>query len=328
MPTPIMVRGDVETPGNLSPGTSSNEDVSFQALLAVAESIGSCRELEELFRRLASDLRRVVSFDFLGLVLHDPEHGVAKAHILETAEMVLAPRADIAIADTPAGLVIETQQPVLVADTAAETRWPRLMTELRQRGVASFCSLPLTTARRRLGTLAFGRHEHNACTATNVAFLAEVAKLVAVAVENVLNFDDSQVIQRELSAERDHLRLLLEVTNALVSNLDLPDLIAAVSSSFQGAIPHEFTALDLFEDGQLVNRAAAFKSKEGNPYVGRRLSTEGSPSGRAFSSRRTQVFGEDELLTRFPDVTQAIREEGVRSLCCVPLVVGDRCSAR
>jgi formate hydrogenlyase transcriptional activator len=221
-------------------------------------------------------------------------------------------------------LVIETQQPVLVADTAAETRWPRLMTELRQRGVASFCSLPLTTARRRLGTLAFGRHEDTACTATNVAFLAEVAKLVAVAVENVLNFDDSQVIQRELSAERDHLRLLLEVTNALVSNLDLPDLIGAVSSSLQGAIPHEFTALDLFEDGQLVNRAAAFKSKDGNPYVGKRLSIEGSPSGRALSSRRTQVFGEDELLTRFPEVTEAIREEGVRSLCCVPLVVGDR----
>jgi formate hydrogenlyase transcriptional activator len=325
MPTPMMepIRGDVERLGDSSPGMSSN-DISFRALLAVAESIGSCRELEELFRHLARDLRRVVTFDFLGLVLHDSERGVAKAHVLETSDMVLAPRPDIAIDETPAALVIETQQPVLVADTAAETRWPRLMTELRQRGVVSFCSLPLTTARRRLGTLAFGRHEDTTCAATNVAFLAEIAKLVAVAVENVLNFDDSQAIQRELSAERDHLRLLLEVTNALVSNLDLPDLIAAVSSSLQGAIPHEFTALDLFEDGRLVNRAAAFKSKHGNPYVGKRLSIEGSPSGRAFSSRRTQVFGEDELLTRFPEVTEAIREEGVRSLCCVPLVVGDR----
>src|ERR1700757_4319699 len=62
---------------------------------------------------------------------------------------------------------------------------------------------------------------------------------------------DSKATQLELSAERDRLRLLLEVTNALVSKLDLPDLIAAVSSSLQRAIPHEFTSLDLPDDGDL-----------------------------------------------------------------------------
>jgi len=204
--------------------------------------------------------------------------------------------------------VIETQQPVVVADTAAETRWPRLMAEIRRQGIASFCCVPLTTARRGLGTLGFGLRSHIAYRAGDVAFMGQVAKLVAVAVENALNFDDAQAMQGELSAERDHQRLLLEVTNALVSKLDLLELITAISSSLQRAIPHELISLDLPDNGDLVVRSVAFKTIDGKAQEGRRLSIDGSPPGRAFATRRTQVFGEEELLTRFPEVTEAVRE--------------------
>src|SRR4029077_977863 len=189
----------------------------LESLLSVAESITACRDLEELFRRLVGQLQSVVSFDFLGLVLYEPELGVTRTRVLETASMVLTPRPDRPIEETPAGWVIESQQPLIVADTASEVRWPGVMADIRQQGIVSFCSLPLTTARRRLGTLAFGRHEHVNYTAADVAFIGDVAKLVAVAVENALNFDDAQALQRQLSSERDHLRLLLDVTNALVS---------------------------------------------------------------------------------------------------------------
>src|SRR5439155_1039555 len=82
-----------------------------------------------------------------------------------------------------------------------------------------------TTARRRIGALGFGSRAPVAYTAADVTFLGEVAKLVAVAVDNALNFDEAQATQRQLSTERDHLRLLLEVTNAMVANLDLPGLV-------------------------------------------------------------------------------------------------------
>src|SRR5437899_7811735 len=121
------------------------------------------------------------------------------------------------------------------------------MTRIRQESVATFCILPLTTARRRVGVLAFARLEHVTYTAADVAFLGDVAKLVAVSIENALNFDDAQAAQHQLAAERDHLRLLLDVTNALVSNLDLSGLLPVVSSLLQRVIPHEFTALALHE---------------------------------------------------------------------------------
>ena len=301
-------------------------DARFQSLLSVAESITSCRELEELFRRLVGQLQDLVGFDFLGLVVYEPERGIARTRVLETSSMVLAHRPERAIEETPAGWVIESQRPLIVPDTRAETRWPGVIAELRQHGIASFCSLPLTTARRRLGTLAFGRYERATYAADDVEFMSEVAKLVAVAVENALNFDDAQDLQRQLASERDHLRLLLDVTNALASNLDLSGLIGAVSSSLQRAIPHEFTCLALREEegDDLVLRAGAFKSGPRDCREGKRIPITNSPFGKAFTSGRTLVFQDEELRTRFLGADHPLCVAGIHSLCCVPLMVGDR----
>src|SRR5437667_6118204 len=251
----------METAGAARDGSTGSSSLAgrFQALLAVAESITSCRDPEELFRGLARHLQRVVRFDRLGLVLLQPERGVTSARVLETSGTGFKTLPEYPVHGNHSGWVIETQQPLIVPDTVAETRWPRAMAELQQHGIVSFCSLPLTTARRRIGALGFGSREPVTYTAADVDFLGEVAKLVAVAVDNALNFDDAQAPQRQLSIERDHLRLLLEITNAMVANLDLPGLVDAISSSLERAIPHEFTALALYDkdSGELVVHGAA-----------------------------------------------------------------------
>ena len=172
-----------DSTGHLSPER-------FQALLAVAESITSCRDPEELFGRLARQLQRVVRFDCLGLVLVQPERGVTTVRILETTGTGFTTLPEYPVDGSPSGWVIETQQPLIVSNTAAETRWPRAMAELRDRGIVSFCSLPLTTAApadRRLGL-----REPQAGRRTRLTTSTswrEVAKLVAVAIDNALNFD-------------------------------------------------------------------------------------------------------------------------------------------
>src|SRR5437867_8805563 len=203
------------SPADLSAGALSLVE-RFQTLLAIAGSVTSCRDPEELFRLLARQLQRVVRFDRLGLVLLQPERGVTSARVLETTGLRFTTLPEYPVHGNHSGWVIETQQPLIVPDTADETRWPCAMAELHQHGIVSFCSLPLTTARRRIGALGFGSREPVTYTAAEVDFLGEVAKLVAVAVDNALNFDAAQAAQRQLSTERDHLRLLLEVTNAMV----------------------------------------------------------------------------------------------------------------
>src|SRR5258705_9869992 len=106
----------------------------FQALLSVAESISSCRAPEELFGRLAAELQRVVRFDFVGASFYDHERGVVRRARLETGSTALVPGEEMVAKETPHGIVIESQQPLIVPDTSAETRWPEMMTMIRNEG--------------------------------------------------------------------------------------------------------------------------------------------------------------------------------------------------
>ena len=195
---------------NLPSSVAGSADVAtlaerFQALVSVAESINSCRDPEELFRRLAAELQRVVSFDRIGLLLYEAETNVIRLQVLETSAMVYGPRPDINYSDSPGRWVIETQQPLIIEDIATETRWPNVMAEMRREGRASICILPLTTARTRVGAIALGRHDRATYTKNDVEFMGEVAKLVALAVENATAFESIARLKDKLAGERLYL---------------------------------------------------------------------------------------------------------------------------
>ena len=65
--------------------------------------------------------------------------------------------------------------------------------------------LPLTTARRRLGTLVFASRQPAAYEAADAGFLQLVANQVAVAVENALAFQEIEAALREIQALKDKL---------------------------------------------------------------------------------------------------------------------------
>ena len=99
----------------------------------------------------------------------------------------------------------QTQQPLIISNLAEDQRWPRLQERARPYGVQSFCWLPLTTARRRLGTLVFACKQPSAYDAADVGFLQLVANQVAVAVENALAFQEIEAAFREIEALKDKL---------------------------------------------------------------------------------------------------------------------------
>ena len=134
----------------------------YQTLLAISEAIVSHRDLSSLFHELADQLRRVARFDYLSLVLHEAASNTMRLHLLETpesipigTEIVLDPEED------PAGLVWQNQQPLITLNVAELRRWPRLLERVQPHGVQSFCWLPLTTARRRLGALVLTSKQKN-----------------------------------------------------------------------------------------------------------------------------------------------------------------------
>ena len=295
----------------------------YQALLEVSEAIAVHRDLPSLFHDLVERLHHVVNFEYMRLLLHDPERDVMRLHTLETPNQSCDALGcqELPVAESPGGWVWQHQQPLLVSDVEKETRFPRVTEVMRQQGVKSYCVVPLTTAQRRLGALGFGSLQEATYDGSDLEFLQQVAKQVAVAVDNALNSQSVQSHQQDLARERDRLRLLLEVNNAVVSRLDLRDVFAATAASLRRVIPHVLASLYLYDpDNEVVSRHAldspGGKGLLQEGFVG---PIDSTPAGPAIRTGKPALFDEDDLKRLQSDVARLLLAEGVKSGCCVPL---------
>jgi formate hydrogenlyase transcriptional activator len=306
---------------------NSSPEAQHRALLDVSEAISQHRDLGDLFHELAERLHRVVDFEYLNLILHDPARNVMRLHILES-QMPRNTRlgTEFQVGQTPSGWVWETQQPFILDDFEEETPFAARLQTLRENGVKSICSLPLTTAQRRLGVMGFGRTTTHKHTEDEIEFLQQVARLVAVAVDNVLNFESAQAYQRQLARERDRLRVMLEVNNAVVSKLALHDVLRAIAASLRRVIHHEYTSLALFEPETDHMRVLALDFPQGRGFIHEEMIVplEGSIAGKAFRSRQPLVLDREGMEKFQSETSRALRAEGVRSVVSMPLITHDR----
>ncbi|MBV6470615.1 MAG: Anaerobic nitric oxide reductase transcription regulator NorR [Nitrospirae bacterium] len=306
----------------LSPGLETGVTDHRAALLQVAEAISLHRDLPSLFRDLAQRLPAVASFDFIGLVLHDQSKPVMRVHVLETAATQrLTARLDgfeIPMEDSASGWVWEHQQPMLIPSLAEETRYKIGMEALRGIGVQSVCFFPLTTAMRRLGAIGFGSTRPFAFSETDVEFLNQVAKLVAVAVDNVLHDED-------LTRDRDRLRLLLEVTESIASHHDQRLLLADLAKRLPQVVPFDFMNVVLHDSAREVMRLWLLVTSERSTIEpGLETPVDESPGGLVWKTQQPLTVDDVEREQRFPALMALFRENGVRSFCVLPLTTAQR----
>lgn len=304
--------------------------VEHAALLQVAEAISSHRELPSLFRDLAQRLPAVAPFDFIGLVLHDDATNMMKVHVLETAAtQPLRKRLDglqLPIEESSSGWVWTHQLPLVVPSLADETRFAMGMAMLRDIGVESMCMFPLTTAMRRLGAMGFGSAKPRAFGDSEVEFLSQVARQTAIAVENALNYEEAREAQSLLARERDRLQLLLEINNAVASHLELRGLFDSLTVSIRRVLKADVVSLALLEPGtdQLRLYALDFPGRQGFIEEGTTCALCGCPSSEAIAGRKAVVLSRADLEGSDSPVSKRLVKEGVKTACCVPLLLRDR----
>ncbi len=299
----------------------------YRALLQVSESIASDRDLADLFRSLAALLHRLVTFDFICLTLPDPGRKMVRLHVLESSLPTrIQPGFELPMVENVRQLVWENQQPLVISHLEQDERFPIVSRMLRQDGVQSLCVLPLTTAQRRVGAMGFGSIEACAYDAADLEFLRQVAAQVAVAVDNALNSQNAQIYQQELARERDRLRLLLELNNALVSTLDLRQLLAAISSCLRRVMNHDYASLGLYEPAAQQVRLQALDFPQGKGLLHEEMvfPVEGTPSGEVISTRKPLIISGANLDRYEPSVSGLFIAEGLRSGCIVPLITANR----
>jgi len=131
------------------------------------------------------------------------------------------------------------------------------------------------------------------------------------------------VDQHYQAGEKDCVRLLLEINNTLVSNLNLRELLSAISVCLRRVMPHDSAALLLYDPSINALRATAldFPEHEEIFIEDEVVPLEGNPPGLAFTTRQP-VFG-DARDANVPS-GKRIAAAGLKAACFVPLISRDR----
>jgi formate hydrogenlyase transcriptional activator len=291
----------------------------FEALIRVSQAIGAHRDPKQLLGALAIELHRVVEFDGLVIAKYDKLTDKMSWHVIEISGQpgVVFP-SDFPPEETISKWVYDHQQPVVISSIDQEPRFPRMIEFLREQGIQSLCSLPLTTVHRQLGTIGLGSRRPHAYSAEEVRFLSLVADQVALAIDDALNL-------KELQEEKERLRLLLDLNNAVVSNLELRELLRAISGGVRRVMRCNAVTVLLPEPGgsQLRAYAVDFPGSKGFLHEGLLAPIEGSLPGQVFLSGQPWTGARREMQDLNQETNPGLAE-GFRFGCLVPLISRNR----
>jgi formate hydrogenlyase transcriptional activator len=128
-----------------------------------------------------------------------------------------------------------------------------------------------------------------------------------------------------LEHSRRQLEALLEVSEAIAQQRDLPALFHDLSVRLHSVVDFDFLTLILHDPAKNVMRLHILESRHPTEKrTGGETPVQGHPAGVVWETQEPFVIADVEEETRYPDYVSRLREHGVRCAALVPLTTAQR----
>ena len=294
---------------------SASNSNRYEAVLRMTEALSTCREPEKLATTLANEIGKFLLFEHLYLV-------VLKENSKEIEYLVWGkgpmPMPDLPMEEVPSWATINSQNVLHTPDWDAEDRFPRFKEWAKRMGLGSGIRVPLTTPHRRLGVFGISRDTVNPFSEDDIDFLQLIGRVVALAIDDVLNL-------RRAQHQNDRLQLLLNLTKRITSNLRLRDLLRAIAASVREVMHCDVVAVSLLEIASGKSRLYALDFPQGKGFIREDLvQTLSAPSKRVLDTLQPAIVDRFDPADFSPEVYDQVIGEGLKSSCLIPLVTRGR----
>lgn len=294
----------------------------WRTLLEINNALITKLNQNELFHAICEALKRVVPFGRVALILHDPAMGVLRLAALEgpfrgenfAVGYEVGP-------ESVSRWVFDHHRPVLRKDLETESQFPTERLLLAE-GIRSLCALPLIVREETCGVLFVGSAAKAQYSDDDVSFLQEVANQVALAVGNMKSYEEIGVLNTQVTRTADHLRTLLEINNAIITNLSQEALLRSMAEALRRVVPFDRAALTLYHPDKDVFRFVGIVGSSISDYFrpGLEIRPEGTSVGWVFHHQRPLLRRDLEKEQQYSN-ERRLAQEGMRSHCVVPLIV-------
>lgn len=299
------------------------------AAARIQRAVGLYRDPDALFPVVARELRSVVKAHTIGVVHYDDFESAIQWYALDMDGSSPSVFPFTPWEGSACHWVYESQRPLLLDLTGDGSAFNSFLDYLTQFGIVSACILPLTAGQRRLGAMILASQGPGYFSLDMVPLLAPIANQVALALDGAFNFAALQIARARLEYETTKLKLLLDLNNAIVSDLELTTLVQQISPRMCGLMHLDAVALILpdSESSALHLHALDFPSRNAQQPQAPGWLQRNSIAGQVFHSGKPWIGGVKigGLKPMAQPETQDLEAiSGLKSLCVLPLVRRNR----
>ena len=181
----------------------------------VSREMSSILDVEELLRRAAEQVKRVIDYQILSIMLYDEEQKIFRHRLDVKHGQRVQGKLRVAASEGIVGAAATLREPVLVPDVTSDPRYLLVNPETR-----SELAIPMLHKGKIIGVLDLESAQLNAFNAEHVQTLSILAANLAVSLENARLYE--QVARDEARLERD-LQAAKRIQGALIRAVPTED---------------------------------------------------------------------------------------------------------
>jgi GAF domain-containing protein len=297
-----------------------------RTLLEINNAIITHLTQDTLLHAMCEALHGVVPVDRAALTLYEPSRDTLRILAVERQWRTDFFRVGVEMdrKNSHSGWVFEHQQPLIRRDLETEWQFP-IEQRLLEEGIRSFCVVPLILGGKSIGTLNVGSVTKNRYSEADAELLGEVASQVALAVSNMMSYEEIAALNDQVTRTAERRRTLLEINNAIITNLTRESLFHSVSETLQRVIAFDRAAFTIYNPERGTFRFLAMESRFESDYfrVGLEYERKESASAWVFDHQQAVVRRDLEKEQEYPN-DRRLLTEGIKSYCVIPLIVRGR----
>ncbi len=230
------------------------------ALLEINNAIIANLDRQSLFSAIAQSLSRIVPFDRILLTLYDAEKDVFRVSAVEgqpSVSQFCRIASEISRMGSHLGWIADHKRFLLRGDLEKEQEFA-VEQKILADGMRSYVAIPLMATGRLLGTLNLASQTLNRYSEDDALFLSEAATQIALAIENMLAYEQIATLKGRLEQENIYLQEEIKTEHNFEEIVGQSPSIKAVLKGVETVAPTDATVLLLGETGtgkELVARA-------------------------------------------------------------------------
>lgn len=302
-------------------------DLGQQGLFDITRILLQQPDLAALSETLTGLVQQSALADRAAIILWHSGNHRAIRHACDDAGQPVSYEDETVLANGPVRRLL-SRPDALHCDSAtfAET-WPQLAVSGLYPNFGYYCLLPLAAEGRIFGGCEFIRDDNRPWTEKEYQRLHTFTQIVAVVTEQIQSRVSNNVDYDLLCRERDNFRILVAITNAVLSRLDIDELVSELAKEI-----HRYFRIDAISvvlrsnrKGKLNIYSTHYLDASHPVHDQSEVDEAGTLTERVFKSKEMLLLNlhEHDPLAPYEKMLFEMWDNKIQTLCLLPLMSGN-----